>query len=162
MKKTSIAVILLLTVIGSTTFAGVPKNASFENPNNTPGKVVPDFRGSAHFRLHFPGATNIAYKVTGQFTEVNFTWNDLKLEVFYDTDGELIATCRQIPLGGLPLPLQISLGKQYKGFMPTGVTEFDDANDGLCYYVSVTNDKVSYLLRVSVDGSISVFKKMKN
>jgi hypothetical protein len=146
MKKTSIAVILFLTVIGST----------FAN------KVVPDFRGSAHFRLHFPGATHIDHKVTGQFTEVNFTWNDLKLVVFYDRDGELIATCRIIPVGNLPLPLQISLQKQYEGFVPTEVTEFDDANDGLCYYVTVTNDKVTYVLHVSVDGSIYVFKKMKN
>jgi hypothetical protein len=161
MKKTSIAVILLLTVIGST-FAGVPQKVSSENLKNAPRKGVPDFRGSAHFRLHFPGATDIAYKVTGQFTEVNFTWNALKLEVFYDVDGELIATCRQIPIGNLPLPLQMSLEKQYEGFTPTGVTEFDDANDGLSYYVSVMNDKVSYLLHVSIDGSISVFKKMKN
>jgi hypothetical protein len=161
MKKTSIAVILLLTVIGST-FANVPPKASYENKNDAPGKVVPNFRGSAHFRLHFPGATDINYKVKGQFTEVNFTWNALNLEVFYDTEGELIATCRQIPIGNLPLPLQMSLGKQYEGFVTTGATEFDDANDGLCYYVTVTNDKVTYLLHASVDGSIYVFKKMKN
>ena len=144
MKKTLIAVILFLTVIGST-FAGVP-----------------DFRGSAHFRLHFPGATKIDYKVKGQFTEVNFTWNDLKLVVFYDMEGELIATCRDIPVGNLPLPLQMSLQKQYEGFVPTEVTEFDDAKDGLCYYVTVANDKLTYVLHVSVDGSIYVFKKMKN
>src|SRR5258708_6731967 len=105
MKKTSIAVILFLTVISST-FAGV--------------KVVPGFRGSAHFWLHFPGATDVNYKVKGQFTEVNFTWNALKLEVFYDIEGELIATCRQIPVGNLPLPIQMSLGKQYENFVLTG------------------------------------------
>jgi hypothetical protein len=148
MKKISIAVLLFLTVIG-TTFA-----------NGHEG--TPAFKGAKSFIASFPGATNVEYKSTGQFTKVEFTWKELKLEAFYDKEGILLATGRQIPFENLPLSVQLNMNKEYSGFFPTQVSEFNDANDGLCYYVTVTSPERSYILHVSPNGSIDVFKKMKN
>ena len=158
MKKVSIAVILLLIVTGST----YANDHHYEGPNPALKNVVPDFNGEEHFKATWPGATEIVFKVMGQFTKVNFTWKELKLEVFYDREGDLIATCRKIPVGNLPLPLQMSLQKEYAGFALTEATEFDDPNDGLTWYVSVSDAQKTYLLHISANGSIYVFKKMKN
>jgi hypothetical protein len=148
MKKISIALMLFLTVAGS----------SFANGQ----EGLPEFKGEKHFTENFPGATNVDCKTTERYTKVDFTWRELKLEVFYDKEGNLIATCRQIPFENLPLTLQLNVNKEYPGFVPTDVSEFNDANDGLCYYMTVTNEATTYLLHISLNGSIYVFKKMKN
>jgi hypothetical protein len=148
MKKIVIAIMLFATVT-VTAFAADHKD-------------LPDFKGAKHFVENFPGATDVGCKITGQFTKVDFTWKDLKLEVFYDTEGNLLATCRRISFSNLPLALQINVNKEYPGFVPIEVSEFNDATDGLCYYVTVTDSQKTYLLHMSVSGSISIFKKMKN
>ena len=148
MKKISIVIILFLTVIGAASAAG--------------REGTPEFKGAAHFNASFPGATNVEYKTTRQFTKVEFTWKELKLEAFYDKDGALIATGRQIAVGNLPLSVQLNMNREYLGFFPVQASEFNDANDGLCYYVTVSGPGKSYILHISPNGSIDVFKKMKN
>jgi hypothetical protein len=148
MKKLSIAVIFFLT-IAVTAFG-------------TPAGTGPNFRGEQDFNKRFPNATGVTFKVTGQVTDVSFTWNGLKLEAFYDDQGNPIATARFIPVSNLPLSAQLSLRTQYPDFAETQVIEYDDENDGLSYYVTEVGLKVSYMLHVSTGGTISVFKKMKN
>ena len=149
MKRLSIAVILFLTVIGT-------------HANPLSRNEEPTFNGANHFRRQFPQATGVNYKVKGQFTEVNFIWNGLRLQAFYDLNGEPVATSRFVALNNLPLFVQLSLKKEYPSYVVTEASEFSDADDGLSYYVAVTGPKASYLLHVSTSGTISVFKKMKN
>jgi hypothetical protein len=157
MKKISIAVILFLSVIGSS-FGSVTKGVA----TGVTGKAVPDFKGSDNFKMNFPQATDVVCKFKGQFTEVNFKWNDMQLQAFYDKEGNPIATCRSIQFNSLPVSLQTNFKKEYSGFVPTEVSEFDDANDGLCYYLTASNGEKTYMLHIAVTGSIYVFKKMKN
>jgi hypothetical protein len=149
MKKLSIAFILLITVSLSS-FAGNPAN-------NYPG-----FKGMEHFIRTFPQATEVDCKNKGEFTEVNFMWNGLKLQAFYDQDGNPVATSRLVSIDNLPLTVQIRMRDQYSGFIPRTAIEFDDATNGLSYYVTVVSTKTAYLLHISTDGTISVFKKMRN
>lgn len=148
MKQISMAVILFLTVIGST----------YANRNNE----TPSFKGSEHFKQAFPQATEVNYKVKGEYTEVNFIWNGLQLQAFYDMEGNPVGTSRQIDIANLPLSVQISLKKQYPGSTTTEAIEFDNPNDGLSYYVTAVDSKATYVLHVSTAGEISVFKKMKH
>jgi len=122
---------------------------------------VPLFRGMDHFLHKFPQATEVNCKVKGQFTEVNFIWNGLRLQAFYDESGSPVATSRFVETGSLPLSVQMSLKKEYSAYVITEAIEFSDADDGLSYYVTVTGPKATYLLHVSTSGTISVFKKMK-
>lgn len=150
MKHLSIAVILFLTVLGST------------HANPLSGKDEPRFVGIENFRRQFPQATDINCKVKGQFTEVNFIWNGLQLQAFYDLEGNPLATARAISHDNLPLSAQINLQKEYADGVIIGAIEFNDTTDGLCYYVTVASPKMTCLLRVSTSGEISVFKKMKH
>jgi hypothetical protein len=148
-KQLSIAAILFLS-ISLSSFAG------------NPVEKIPGFRGVEHFMSTFPQATGIVCKNKGEFTEVNFTWQGMKLAAFYDLDGNQIATSREISVDNLPLTVQLNLKKEYAGFIPKEALEFDDIDNSLSYYVTVVSIKTTYLLRVSADGSSSVFKKMKN
>ncbi len=149
MKHLSIAVILFLTVLG---------NAHA----NTRIGADPTFTGQDNFAHRFPQASNVTYKVKAEFTEVNFMWNDMKLQAFYDRDGNFLATCRPVTFGNLPLSAQMSLRNTYPDYIERDAIEYNDADDGVTYYVTVVGTKFSYLLRVSTGGTISVFKKMKN
>lgn len=149
MQKLSIAFILLITVSLSS-FAGNPANN------------YPVFKGMEHFMQMFPQATEVDCKNKGEFTEVNFMWNGLQLQAFYDQDGNPVATSRMVTIDNLPLTVQIMLRDKYPGFIARSAIEFDDNTTGLCYYVTVVSAKTSYLLHVSTDGNISVFKKMRN
>jgi hypothetical protein len=148
MKRLSIAVILFLTVIGTRA-----NPLSHEDPN---------FNGIQNFRRQFPQATGVNYKVKGQFTEVNFIWNGLRLQAFYDQEGNPLATARSIDKNNLPVNVQLNLQKIYSDGVVVDAIEYTDISDGLSYYVTLTNPKATWLLHVSTSGDISVFKKMKN
>lgn len=149
MKRLSIAVILFLTVIGA-------------HANPVPRHEEPSFNGINHFRRQFPQATEVNYKVKGQFTEVDFTWNGLQLQAFYDLEGNPLATARFINKNNLPVNVQLNLEKSYPNGIVTAALEYTDVNDGLSYYVTVAGPKTDWLLHVSTSGDISVFKKMKH
>jgi hypothetical protein len=149
-KRLSIAVILVITVIGSACATPVTPN---EEPN---------FIGVDNFLRQFPKATNIDYKFKGQFTEVNFTWNGLQLQAFYDREGNPLATSRAIDQNSLPVNAQLNLKREFSDGIVTSVIEFTDASDGLSYYVTVAGPRITYLLHVSTSGDCSVFKKMKH
>ena len=148
-KTLLIAVILFLSVIGAA------------NANPFGGDDL-NFIGSSNFKHQYPQATYVTYKVKGQFTEVNFIWDNMKLQAFYDLEGNLLATCRPVAVSNLPVAAQLTLKEQYPTGVATDAIEYNDPNDGVSYYVNVIGPKNSYLLRVSTSGNISVFKKMKN
>ena len=151
------------TIANTTIAAAMAANATIAPTAKVirPGDV-PLFRGMDHFLQKFPQATEVNCKVKGQFTEVNFIWNGLRLQAFYDASGTPVATSRIVEPGSLPLSIQLSLKKEYSAYVVTEAIEFSDAEDeGLSYYVTVTGPKAIYLLHVSTSGTISVFKKMK-
>ena len=150
MNRLFLAVILSLTVFGTT------------NASPLSGKDELNFRGADNFRHQFPQATSVEYKVKGQFTEVNFTWNGLQLQAFYDKEGTPLATARAIDKNNLPVNVQLNLQKSYADAFIAAAIEYNDANEGLSYYVTVVDAKSTYLLHVSTGGDISVFKKMKH
>ena len=150
MKHLSIAVILFLTVIG---------NISAHPLSH---KDDPDFIGADNFKRQFPDATAVNYKVKGEFTEVNFVWNGIQLQAFYDREGNPLATARVVERDNLPLSVQLSVKNKYADGYIAGAIEFTDVDNGLCYYVTVVNPKITFLLHVSTSGEISVFKKMKH
>jgi len=149
MRHLSIAVILFLSVIGTA------------NANPFGGGDL-NFIGSSNFKHQFPQATKISYKVKGQFTEVNFVWNNMDLQAFYDVEGNLLATCRPLTMANLPVAAQLNLKDQYSGGVVRDAIEYNDPNDGVTYFVTMLTPKATYLLHVSTSGTISVFKKMKN
>jgi hypothetical protein len=146
MKSLSLAAVLALTMITSA-FAGK--------------SLTPHFKGVENFVKTFPQATGVAYEVKHEFTEVSFTWNNINLLAFYDMEGNLIGTSRAVEIKDLPLSYMLNIKREYAGYVITDAIEFDNADSGLSYYVTVVGPEKSYVLHLDADGTISVFKKMK-
>jgi len=125
-------------------------------------KISPDFKGIENFRRAFPQATSVVSEVKQKFTVVSFTWNNIKLQAFYDRQGNHIGTTRTIAVNDLPLAYQVNIRNEYPDYVITEAIEFDHPVDGLNYYVTVEGKQKSYVLQISTEGAISVFKKMKN
>src|SRR6476620_10371381 len=64
-------------------------------------------------KKEFANAQNIQWKVTPNYIKATFNWNDQKLEVFYNQQGETIAESRAIKVENLPVKAQQFLGKKY-------------------------------------------------
>lgn len=122
----------------------------------------PRFKGVDNFAKTFPTATSVTYVTKGQLTEVNFTWNNLKLQAFYDQEGNWVGTSRNVPMSSLPVNAIINIKDKFPGFVPTEAIEFDQAEAGVSYYVTIAGPGKAYIVNVLTDGTISVFKKMKN
>jgi hypothetical protein len=120
-----------------------------------------DFKGADTFEKTFPQASEISYTVKKDFTEVNFTWHNMKLQAFFDRTGSYIGLSREISVKDLPLSYIMNINKEFKDFDITEAIEFDHAQNGMSYYVTVVKEDRKYVLNVASDGSISVFKKMK-
>jgi hypothetical protein len=161
MKRLYIAVILL-TSISLSSFAGSPAGATSGSNNTKHVKNSPGFVGIENFHKTFPQAVITDYKSKGDLTEVNFMWNGLQLMAFYSEEGELVATSRTIDFNSLPVVAQLKLKADYSDYVPRQAIEFDAADNGTSYYVSIVNVKTTLLLHVTADGMISVFKKMSN
>ena len=147
MKKVTIIALMVIT-IASSAFAG---------DNSTL-----NFKGADAFKKTFPQATEVTYTVKKEFTEVNFIWHSLKLQAFFDRQGNYIGLSREISVKDMPLSYVININKEYKDFEITEAIEFDHAENGLSYYVTVVKEDRKYVLNVATDGTISVFKKMKS
>jgi len=147
MKKVSIIALMVITIVSSV-FAG---------DNN-----ALNFKGADAFKKLYPHATKVVYEVKKDYTQVHFTWNNIDLQAFFDRQGELIGTSRNIAVSDLPLSYVRNINNAYEGYTITEAIEFDHAQNGMSYYVSVINGERAYVLNVATDGTISVFKKMKN
>jgi hypothetical protein len=147
MKQLSIAAILFLS-ISLRSFAGDPSDK------------LPNFKGAENFRSTFPQAVIINYKNAGDLTEVNFTWQGLRIAAFYDKDGTQVATSRTVTAENLPINVQLNLKHQYPGYTPLDAIEYEDIDNNLSYYVTVADQKATYVLRFSQDCSLSVYKRL--
>lgn len=147
MQQLSIAAIIFLSV-SLRSFAG--------NPSDN----LPKFKGAENFRTTFPQATMVECKTKGDLTEVNFTWQGLHLAAFYDKEGTQIATSRTLTTDNLPLNIQLKLKHEYPGSIPQEAIEYNDTDNNLSYFVTITDQKSTYILHFSTDGSLSVFKRL--
>lgn len=149
MKKLSFIILVALTTltISTTAFAG--------------NKEIPHFVGIENFVRTYPHAAMVSCQHQGLFTKVSFLWNNMKLQAFFDQDGNLFGTCREIAVKDLPLSILKDVQKKYAGFAVTEAIEFDQTESGMNYYITIVAPEKYYVLQVAADGTISVFKKMK-
>ena len=66
----------------------------------------------------------------------------MHLQAFFDYQGNLLATCRNIATGDLSLTAQMSLRNAYPGYITREAIEYNDANAGVSYYVTVSELKI--------------------
>jgi hypothetical protein len=137
-KKAAITMAMLLTLGMSYSFAARPEDA-----------VSRGIRIS--FKQRFQNAVIIDTEVKAVFTKLTFKMNDAVMFAFYSNSGELLAVTRNIVSSRLPMNLLVSLRNEYSTHWITELFEFN-ADDVMCYYVSMESADRKITLRSNGDG----------
>lgn len=142
MKKIFIAITLMAAL----------STSAFASPKT-------DAKALKHLTSQFKDATNITWKTTDNYTKATFNWNNQVIEVFYNSDGDNIATGRHITQEALPLNALKVINDEYKDYAVTEAIEMNSIEAGTNYYVSLLKDQHKVILEITPGGSVSVFKK---
>jgi opacity protein-like surface antigen len=129
----------------------VSANAFAQDVNQIDPKAMSDFESV------FTGASNVKWMSKENFTKASFTQNEKDLDVFYNLDGEFIATTRQINLDEVPTFAKRIFAKNYSDYTVQEVFKFQ-ANNEEAYYISAENEKENVVLKIN-SGSVSVFSR---
>ena len=146
MKKTFVTLLVLLT-ISITSVLGA-------------GKTGVDPKILSAFQKEFSFAKNVKWEEEGNLTRVNFSLNDQGIVAWYNSDGELITTARNILYHQLPISVMRSLDKEYAGAGIFGIVEIS-RNEETWYQVQADKKGKKYLLKASPSGNITVLKISK-
>jgi len=146
MKKTFVTLFTLIT-IGITVSLAAPGS-------NVDPKIL------SAFQKEFSFAKNVKWEEEGNLTRVNFSLNDQGIVAWYNSNGELITTARNILYHQLPISVMRSLDKEYAGAGIFGIVEIS-RNEETWYQVQADKKGKKYLLKASPSGNITVLKKIK-
>ena len=90
------------------------------------------------FKQSFETATEVKWSVVRDYYQADFSYNNMYMTAFFDSEGSFVATSRNITSLELPAILQKRLKKEMKGKWITALTEVSDKS-GTTYYVSLEN-----------------------
>lgn len=132
-----------MLVIAFTLFATVFTKSSFANDGIiTPDPVLKSFQST------FAAAENADWSLTEDFYKVNFALNGQYITAFYKPDGAIAAITRNISSVQLPITLQTTLKKDYKGYWMAGLFELSN-DEGVQYYATLENADTKLVLKSS-------------
>jgi len=127
---------------------------SFATPTKVNSAIL------ANFNLNFRGASNVTWVVTNDYTKAAFTTANTKMEVYYNSHGDVIATSKGITLDELPVEAKRSFAKRFDGYNVIEAIKFEGF-DEMSYYISGENDQESVILKVNDQNVVSVFDRRK-
>jgi hypothetical protein len=102
------------------------------------------------FDKEFAGAADVRWSSNGQYAQVEFTYNNMRLYAYYNSQGETLAVIRNMYFSSLPLALQLDLKKNYREYWITKICEVT-TKDGTQYRVTLEN--VDRTVQLNSNGS---------
>jgi hypothetical protein len=121
---------------------------------------VPDVNAKAltAFNNQFANATDVEWSAGNDFYKANFLYNNNYVTAYYNTDGDFVATIRNIISANLPLILQTKLKNNYSDYWITNLYELSK-NEGTSYYITLENADQKIILKSAGDTDWTVHKK---
>ncbi len=116
-----------------------------------------DERAIESFESAFAGASGVEWVSKENFTKASFLQNEQKVEIFYNSDGEFIASTRQIKMEAVPTSIQRIIAKSYSNYTVKEAFKFQ-ANDETAYYIAAENEDENIVLKVK-GGLCSVYSR---
>jgi len=146
MKKTFVTLFTLFTI-------GITVSLAASGSNVDP-KIL------SAFQKEFSFAKNVKWEEEGNLTRVNFSLNDQGIIAWYNSDGQLITTARNILYHQLPISVMRSLDKEYAGAGIFGIVEIS-RNEETWYQIQAEKKGKKYLLKANPSGNITWLKNIK-
>lgn len=135
MKKIISITMILVAFTTASTFA----------QTTTPSAVV----GS--FEHKFTSAENPSWTVVKDLYRVDFSQQNQSLTAFFNSDGELVASSRNITPMQLPISLNSALEMNFGKYAIASLFEVDE-HDEVHYYAKLSNQKSAILLKSTSYG----------
>ena len=100
------------------------------------------------FTTTFAQASDVNWTVSNNLYKADFALNGQYASVFYEADGSLVATIRNITSLQLPITLQASLRKDYADYWISDLFELTNT-EGTSYYVTLQCGDSKLILKAS-------------
>jgi hypothetical protein len=110
------------------------------------------------FKTTFGQATEVNWSISENFYKADFVLNGQYATVYYDCEGRLMATTRNITSLQLPITLQASLKKEYSEFWISELFELTN-NEGTSYYVTIQKADTKITLKSASHSAWESFQK---
>lgn len=110
------------------------------------------------FNTEFTSAQEVQWTVTNDYYKASFDMNGVKVNAFYNVDGELMGLTRNISTAQLPVSLQAGLKKNYSNYWISDLFEVAN-NNGTSYYVTLENGDKKIVLSSANGSDWSTYKK---
>ena len=137
-----------------TVFSLVSNQSHATDDVNVSAAVVSTFKSS------FKNASEVSWKVTGQYYKADFSMNGQYVAAYYDVSANLIAVTRNISSFQLPITLQSKLKTNYESYWISDLFELSDDN-GTNYYVTVEDGDSKITLKSNGTTDWSVYQKQR-
>jgi hypothetical protein len=116
-----------------------------------------NYKALNNFEASFTGANNVGWTLKDNLTVASFVQDESNVKVFYNSEGDFVATTKEVTLEDLPIYAKRIIAKKYSGFIVKEAFKFKADNE-TDYFIAVENEQENVVLKVH-EGSISVYSK---
>jgi hypothetical protein len=151
MKKLVLTLVMFASLFG----AAIASDGSTKSTNV-------NYRVEAAFKKEFAGATSVKWDLLRKenIYQAQFLYNNERLNAYFDSEGNLIATGRFVAVANLPLMLRKNIYERFNDYTIREVVEYSTTNE-TSYLVVVENEKAKLVVQGYVNGATTIFKKEK-
>ena len=110
------------------------------------------------FENSFSYVKEASWSMVADFYKAEFKVEDQSLFAYFNTDGEIVATGREITVAQLPIALQLELKNNYKDFTVTQSVEMA-FNDESTYYLTIETATKKMQINSTDFGGWETYKK---
>jgi len=148
MKKNFLIALLVAVVFSGSAFANTGKSVNAMVKQS--------------FQKEFAGAQSVNWEVISNkdIFHASFIYNNERLNAYFDSEGNLLATGRYVKQENLPMLVTKGLGIRYKQYNVLEAIEFVNGYE-TSYIIKLENEKLSLYVQAYNDGSSTILKKEK-
>ena len=142
MKKFLIAGLILVSFVSS----------AFASDNDKVSR-----KAIINLEANYAAAENVLWTVTENYVKASFTIYIEKIDVFYDGNGDLLCSSKNMDFDKLPKEAItfLTTAYQFPDYQLIECIEFTDADNSKRYYVSFDINGESIVLSISASGIVS-------
>lgn len=138
--------ILAFAILTHCLFDGFTTHAQITR--QVPGEII------LAFDINFNETSLLRWeKAAGGYRAV-FNQGNGRMEAYFSREAELKGLARYIESNELPVKVTRKLSRQYARFLPEEICEYRCNVNGLCYIISMQNEKIRQIVKLSPAGKL--------
>jgi hypothetical protein len=110
------------------------------------------------FKNQFTNASDVEWNAGSNYFKASFLYNNNFVNAYYSTEGDFIATTRNISSVNLPMLLQTSLKQKYNNYWISDLYELAKP-EGTTYFITLENADQKIILKSSGESEWTQYKK---